>query len=280
MEYYLKLIENIQNVFMDLIDCINGTESYGGRILLGLYVYVNIVLVTRILKITNAGKDTRVGTGAFWIVLSILTGGIGGVILIAIDKVCPNRVFKRPFHSIGYLVFPTLVTLLLSVASYYQWIEIEIDYSLALLGGILSFFVEYFIIFFQKQNRRMSIVLGRPQSIQEDAWVIGNNVGIREKIQSGKDGRVTVRIRDADVPFVSISQKELDKYLLIGEYRTASLIRKYIKANGETFCVLELESLVPAKLCSSLAGLMILIGLTTPYIPIALQSVLHIFNRG
>lgn len=76
-----------------------------------------------------------------------------------------------------------------------------------------------------------------------------------------------------------LSKETMDESLLLDENQCNLLIRKYRKPTGETIKVVELGGNTVTKVYCCLAGKMLMVLVTTPYIPYVMESFICAITR-
>lgn len=278
--YYVDVLKEIMTAFAHM-RVFTSKFSAGYRlpvIKLYLLLLLSIFMVYEIIKIHMTNRDTRIGTISFWLVLSILTFGLGGLVCKSIDWFTEHpRVYKRPYVHGILLFLPFAASVASYMISFSKYFEKPIDFTLSIYIGLLTFAVQVFGILILPKNKPISIQIAeKPADLSDEKILeaLTTESNYRDVIFKRVLGNSYFTRDNKQIEIKKLTAKDLEECLLIGEKRELLLKRFYAKADGTEFMVYELEGLAGAKIAESLAGLLILLTFTTPFFANYIERVL------
>ncbi|MCR5502309.1 MAG: hypothetical protein K6F53_04830 [Lachnospiraceae bacterium] len=241
MDYYRRMLFTMISLLKELGSRLLSDDSdHLIRCAVLLLGSVFLFAAIRMLLIRAGGVDPRYGTVAFWIVSSAFTFGIAAIAFL-LTEAFPDRpgVHRRPRQVMKYLILPSYM----SVCFFY---------------------------------------ILRLTPLSADALVFSELIGlvtfvylIASVILSDSEPAMYFEMDDNEKAQRSIPPEELKRYLLIKESEDQFLHREYMKYDGSILRVIEIESTVFHKICDCLAGLLIWIMATTPYVPWSLERIIR-----
>ena len=274
MNYYLEMYKSIISSINKIWNYMVSVEMNATfRIMIWVLVCVSLISLIQIVMMSNDKHDPRFGTVWFWVAISICTFGIGAIVIKCADSIMKSpRVFKRPAAHWAHLFLPTM----LSVLSYFVF-QTEIFHFLngtiilpELIG--LAMFV-YLILenLLTTSNKSINFELPDNPNVDPLLKIIAGSLTERELALS--KSTIIYKFRGDRIPVKRISPKELTRYLLLKEEEADCIYKEYLRYDGSTFRVAELENLYIPKLYDCLAGLLIWLMITTPYFSTVLTRV-------
>lgn len=275
MNYYLNIIKETSHSCERLLETLMDTEkalSFSITIIVFILT-ISIALIVRLGMISSHGQDTRICTVPFLIVTTICSFGIAGIACWILEARKENRINARTYHSWPYLIFPFLASFIFALMSACSSNGMNIDIYTAIFIGMIATIAEIILISVLPDNKPIYVFLPDSyEQIKEYISLIESDSDFRKRAVKYKDS-ISCSSGNKEVIMKICDKQYMDKYLLIDEYRDKEVIRTYKKPNGEFFKVLALESNFLPKLADSLAGMLLMILISTPYISICIDAI-------
>ncbi len=188
---------------------------------------LSLVCMVRILILPFGRKDLRYGTVVFWLVFSVFTAGVGAILFVGADLLLKcPRVYKRPRRILGNVIVP-------AVTSYTAYVLLTSEY----------------LQVSEKNSAAWAELTGL-------AVVLLTIL----KVLLTKNNRSYFRFPK---PFRS---EALKRYLLLEEEDGIFVWKRYLRFDDATFRLAEVQGLYLPKLYDCLAGILLWVMLTTPYL--------------
>lgn len=278
MQYFISLWSEFCKMSQTISECFarykEGKNIY--IIVMACAVAVLIYCSTiNAIFLSHEGKDTNIGTAIFWVIFVVFTFGFGIAIFQIIENVTYNRVYKRHFIKCFYILSPTVVTALVTILFYDRLAPFGYGNAFPAMVGMTYSLLQILTVILLPNNNKICIQI--PENVKESDFInaVGNSKNICRSLKKNKDVYLKVAGAEDKVHLNILSKDTMDESLLLEEDRWNLLIRKYRKPTGETLKVIELGSNTIAKVYCCLAGMMLMVLMTTPYIPYVVESFIY-----
>lgn len=277
MNYYLEMCKSIISSINKIWNYMTSGETNATiRGMLWVLVCVSLISMIQIIMMSNHDHDPRFGTVWFWVTISMCTFGMGAIVIKCVDSVMKSpRVYKRPATHWAHLFLPTMMSVL-----FYFVFQTDIipllngNIILPELTGLAMFLYLILENFLTTSNKSINFELPDNHKVYRLLGLIASSAQRRERALSKA---ATVYEYDGEkILLKRISPKELNKYLLIKEDDADFISKEYLRYDGSTFRVAEIEGLYIPKVYDCLAGLLIWLMVTTPYFSTVLVRVCSI----
>lgn len=273
MEQYRKLLLEFSDMLISMSEFVEGSDTGIQWSVICFYFifWLSFAVLYLVIKIRTEGYESRIGTVSFWIVLSIATFGIGGVVCKLLDTFMGNsRVHIRPIKDWVTIVTPTLISILICLMGVDMYMALYIGFVVAILQIVWATLAPI--------NKNMSILLPDKKNIECYLGSLISSKKLRKKILNNPTGIFSYSVKGEDVQLKRLFECELQTYLLIREKDKFSIIREYKKADGTMIKVMELGNLIYAQIFDSIAAMILLIMVMTPYVPMLIKGLINILG--
>ena len=235
--------------------------------------------IINVIFLSHEGKDTNIGTAIFWVIFVVFTFGFGTVIFQIIENVTYNRVYKRNFLKAFFIILPTAVTALATILFYDRLAFFGYGNAFPTMVGMTYSLMQTLAVILFLNNKRICIQI--PENVNEADFVnaIGNSKNVCRTLKKNKDMYLKLARTEEKIRLDILSKETMDESLLLDENQCNLLIRKYRKPTGETIKVVELGGNTVTKIYCCLAGMMLMVLVTTPYIPYVIESFICAITR-
>ncbi len=277
MNYYNELFKREGTLLLDIWNYIiaDETDRTIKTILLVLFTLSLISTLYIVVKHT-AGHDPKFGTAGFWIAVSVCTLGLGAIVIACVFRFAEkHKNYMYPYKAEPYLFLPAWV----SVVSYYilhikQFDTVKDKLLISQLAGLSMFLLLMIANLFSNSNSAVNFLVPGKQKI--DSAIKYVSADLERRKRAGMRSENVYELEGEKVCLKTIRSKELKKYLLVNEIYSDCLYKEYRKYDGSKFKVAELESMYIPKIYDCIAGLLIWMVVTTPYLSKVMEQLISI----
>lgn len=287
MEYYRYMFKETISAISDFCACMTRLRTENIVYFCLIFSFVVLVLFGIVLLIMTGfcTHQLRIGTDAFWVTIIIWTMGVAIIPLLCLCKALKsNFVIRQPVRSLVYTLFPSICVIGSMLITQRYYTTIEMTPYLAVFVGFIGFIAEIIWSILNPQNKTffIQVIKGFSDRSSLSNFTDAMREARASLIKIPKDINPfdrAVRTSKTGSKYRVFIEADLEDCLLLEEVRKTKLERIYKKPDGNRIKVIEIESLVSTKIWNSLAGLMLMVMLNTPYISYMIHRVISRINE-